>query len=252
MSSATIGLFAAAVGLGFLHGIEPGHGWPVAASAALDRPRKWLWGLAAALVLGIGHLISSIAVVLLFFFAKHYLNLQATNDPTVLPGGVKIAGPLGIIAGLLLIGLGIWELLSTASTQKESDEEISRSSGDSSDHHHERGVDHEHTHQHHDHPDSEEIEKRGLWGIASFAFLLGFIHEEEFQIIALCAGSVLCLELMMAYAVTVIAGIVGMTLLLVAGFHYFEKRVHWMKPYFPHISATILIVMGVGFVTGYF
>jgi len=44
-----LGLLAGAVALGAVHGIEPGHGWPVAAAYALDPtagvadgiPREW-------------------------------------------------------------------------------------------------------------------------------------------------------------------------------------------------------------------
>ncbi|MEF8757801.1 MAG: hypothetical protein V5A33_06160, partial [Halobacteriales archaeon] len=57
-----VGLYLGAVVLGLIHGIEPGHGWPVAATYALDREHKWLSGLAASSILGIGHLISSIAM----------------------------------------------------------------------------------------------------------------------------------------------------------------------------------------------
>ena len=52
---------------------------------------------------------------------------------------------------------------------------------------------------------------------ASCAFVLGFAHEEEFELIALCAGSNYCLERMSVYTATVIVGIVGLTLLLIAG-----------------------------------
>ena len=66
------GLLIGAVLLGAVHGIEPGHGWPVAASYALDQRNKWLSGFAASLLLGTGHLVSSIAMVAVFFYAKAY------------------------------------------------------------------------------------------------------------------------------------------------------------------------------------
>jgi ABC-type nickel/cobalt efflux system permease component RcnA len=50
------GLLLGAVVLGAIHGIEPGHGWPVAASYALDQSNKWGYGLAASLIIGVGHL----------------------------------------------------------------------------------------------------------------------------------------------------------------------------------------------------
>ena len=98
----------------------------------------------------------------------------------------------------------------------------------------------------------DEATDRGLLGIAWFAFLLGFAHEEEFEIIALCAGSTYCLELMSAYALTVIVGIVGLTMLLIAGYEHYEERVEQYTPYLPAFSATVLIVMGIGFIIGVF
>jgi len=98
----------------------------------------------------------------------------------------------------------------------------------------------------------EDATDRGIWGIAWFAFLLGFAHEEEFEIIALCAGSRYCLELMSAYAITVIVGIVGLTMLLIAGYHSYEDRVKQYTPYLPVFSAAVLILMGLGFITGLF
>ena len=66
----------------------------------------------------------------------------------------------------------------------------------------------------------------------------------------LCAGSNYYLELMSVYAITVIIGIVGMTLLLIAGYHNYEEKVKQYTPYLPLFSAIVLIIMGVGFITG--
>ena len=57
---------------------------------------------------------------------------------------------------------------------------------------------------------------------------------------------------MSAYALTVIAGIVGLTMLLIAGYHRSEERVERFTPYFPAFSAVVLIVMGIGFIAGLF
>jgi hypothetical protein len=104
----------------------------------------------------------------------------------------------------------------------------------------------------HSHGSLDEATDRGLLGIAWFAFLLGFAHEEEFEIIALCAGSSFCLELMSAYALTVIVGIVGLTMLLIAGYEHYEETVEQYTPYLPAFSATVLIIMGFGFIVGVF
>lgn len=74
------------------------------------------------------------------------------------------------------------------------------------------------------HADLDEAADRGLFAIAWFAFVLGVAHEEEFEIIAFCAGSISCLKLMTAYALTVIGGIVTLTQLLIGGYEQFEER----------------------------
>ncbi|MFC6763864.1 hypothetical protein [Natrinema soli] len=269
-------LLVGAIALGFVHGIEPGHGWPVAASYALDQSNKWLYGFAASSLIGIGHLISSLAMVGVFFYAKSYFQLTQVNEPISILGAISIGGPVSIVAGVLLIGLGIREYIH----------------GHSHDHGHSHEHEHDHEHDehtegqsaHHDHPPSPGQEyssdgllervktrlggisghshehgtepatdaDRGLFGIAWFAFVLGFAHEEEFEIIGLCAGSAYCLELMTAYALTVIVGIVGLTMLLIAGYQEYEETVERYTPYLPLFSATVLVVMGLGFIAGLF
>jgi ABC-type nickel/cobalt efflux system permease component RcnA len=274
----TLGLLLGAVALGAVHGVEPGHGWPVAASYALDQTNKWLYGFAASFILGVGHLISSIAMVGAFFYAKSYFSLTQINEPLTVLGGIQIGGPVSLVAGVLLIGLGI----------REYHHDHSHGNHDSDHSHQHESPDHEsanhsgHEHSHrdtHDHPQSQDDEglvsrlkhalpfvgghshahessddvaERGLFGIAWFAFLLGFAHEEEFEIIALCAGSNYCLELMSVYAITVIFGIVGLTMLLIAGYQNYEETVKQYTPYLPVFSAAVLIIMGGGFIIGAF
>lgn len=51
-----------------------------------------------------------------------------------------------------------------------------------------------------------------------------------------------------AYALTVVVGIVGLTMALIAGYQHFEQY----TPYLPIFSAVVLTVMGVGVVAGAF
>ncbi|WP_436925483.1 hypothetical protein [Halosimplex amylolyticum] len=269
-----LGLFLGAVALGAVHGIEPGHGWPVAASYALDQTNKWVYGFAASLIIGVGHLISSIAMVGVFFYAKDYFNLTQVNEPMTILGGIEIGGPVSLVAGVLLIALGIREYFHGHSHGSHGDD--GHSDHHSHDHHEleeHSGHSHEQSHSHnhnngpitrlkafvpfagghsHSHDDPEATADRGLLGIGWFAFVLGFAHEEEFEIIALCAGSNHCLELMSAYALTVIAGIVGLTMLLIAGYQHSEEAVEQYTPYLPAFSAAVLAIMGFGFITGVF
>jgi len=277
LHSEALGLFVGAIALGAVHGIEPGHGWPIAASYALDQTNKWVYGFAASLIIGVGHLISSIAMVGVFFYAKDYFNLTQVNEPMTILGGIQIGGPVSLVAGVLLIALGIREYFHGHSHGSQGDD--GHSDHHSHDHHHDldehsshshdpdRSDSHDHTtglitrlkgfipfvgghSRSHDAP--EEAADRGLLGIAWFAFVLGFAHEEEFEIIALCAGSNHCLELMSAYALTVIVGIVGLTMLLIAGYQHSEEKVEQYTPYLPAFSAAVLIIMGFGFITGVF
>ena len=268
---ASVGLFAGAVGLGLVHGIEPGHGWPIAASYALDRSNKWLSGLAASLVIGFGHLVSSIAMVLVFFYLKSYFELTQVNEPIRI-AGVTLGGPVSIAAGVLLLLLAVREYRGHShghSHDHDDDHGDHNDHGDHDDHHDDHDhVDHPHgssgaldriasalpfvggrSHSHRDAPDADE---RGLFGIATFAFALGFAHEEEFEIIALCTGSTYCLELMAVYAVAVILAIVALTLLLIAGYERYESRVERYTAYLPLFSAAVLAIMGLGFVSGIF
>jgi len=263
----TLSLFAGAVALGVVHGAEPGHGWPIAATYALDRKRTWFHGFVASVLLGLGHLVSSIAVVVVFFLAKDYF-------------GLTQLGWVRYVAGVLLIALGIREYYDghTHSHDFGGDEEDdehahSHEEGHSHDHDdghsHEHGVAHEHTighdhthddhdhshghggHEHdHGHLSTEDVDERGLWGIVSAAFVLGFAHEEEFEIIGLCLGSNYCLELMLVYAIAVLVALVALTLLLVAGYERYEDRVAGLAEYFPIISAVVLILIGFGFIVG--
>ena len=262
-------LLVGAVALGFIHGIEPGHGWPVAASYALDQSNKWLYGFAASSLIGVGHLISSLAMVAVFFYAKSYFQLTQVNEPVSILGGISIGGPVNIVAGILLIGLGIREYRHGHIHECDHEHTHGEQTGGHSSHHDNStppstdsssdGVvgwmkarlgSGGHSHEHGTKPDTDA--DRGLFGIAWFAFVLGFAHEEEFEIIGLCAGSTHCLELMTVYALTVIIGIVGLTMLLIAGYQEYEDTVEQYTPYLPLFSAAVLIVMGVGFIIGLF
>lgn len=260
MANGVVGLALGASALGLLHGLAPGHGWAIAASYALDKPNKWFYGAASSLILGIGHLISSIAMVLVYFFALSYFDLTQI-------------GWMNYVAGGLLIALGIWQYFNGHDHTAE--EHDSESDEDTQDHDH--GYSHDRSHAHtnaestgrfarlrqvlpfvgssnhaHSHGSSEEGADRGLYGMAALAFALGFAHNEEFDIIAICTGSTYCLELMALYAISVIISLVGITLVLVAGYERYEDRLERYTEYLPTVTAVILVGMGIGFIAGIF
>ncbi|WP_254547279.1 hypothetical protein [Halomarina pelagica] len=269
MANSVLGLAFGASVLGLTHGLAPGHGWAIAASYALDKPNKWFYAAASSLILGIGHLISSIAMVVVYFWALSYFGL------TQIPW-------MNYVAGTLLIALGIWQYFNghDPTAPDHGSDHSDHPEHDGHDHdHNSHGHDHTRDHGHnysdnksrgwidrvrrivpfvghsnhsHSHDHLEETSDRGLYGMAVLAFALGFTHNEEFDIIAICTGSTYCLELMLLYSLAVITSLVSVTLLLVAGYQRYEDRLEDYAEYLPTFTATILIVMGIGFILGIF
>ncbi|MDG5819608.1 ABC transporter permease [Natronococcus sp. A-GB7] len=272
-----LGLVAGVVLIGFVHGVLPDHGWPIAATYALNRNRRWLAGLVAASILGIGHLISSVVLVLAYFWFSTFAEFAE--------------GPwLRYVAGTLLILLGIHEYRHGGHGLHEHGEDHDHDHGDGHSHEHDaehdHGTDHSHHtnggvdtlesghHTHHDDHDhgadrsllervraalpgggghqhlSEEHAERGLVALGTTALLLGFAHEEPIQILAICVGTEACLELMLVYSLAVIVAIIVPTLLLIAGYEHYRERIERLTPYLPTITAVVLIGMGLAFITG--
>lgn len=242
-----VGLVAGVVAIGFIHGVLPDHGWPIAATYGLNRARTWLYGTLAGLILGVGHLISSVALVLAYFWFSRFAEFAE--------------GPwMRYIAGTMLILLGVHEY---------------HSGGHGAAHSHDHDHDHDHNHDHdnseadsqrgvlsrlsnrlvggrgHRHL-SEEDADRGLLALGTTALLLGFAHEEPIQILAICVGTTVCLELMLIYSLAVIVAILVPTLVLIAGYERHRATVERYTPYFPLLTATVLVGMGLAFIVGIF
>ncbi|MFP8951646.1 ABC transporter permease [Natrialbaceae archaeon A-arb3/5] len=284
-----LGLVAGVVLIGFVHGVLPDHGWPIAATYALNKQRRWLYGALAALILGVGHLVSSVALVLAYFWFSAFAEFAE--------------GPwLRYVAGTLLILLGIYEYRNGGHghghDHLEHDDahghDHNHGHGESHDHshdhdqYHEDGSDQHHTdhehgktdhqtdggdHTHGTHTDSagtrlrdrlrnalpgggghqhlsHEHAERGLLALGTTALLLGFAHEEPIQILAICVGTDACLELMLIYSLAVIIAILLPTLLLIAGYEHHRERIEAVTPYLPTVTAVVLVAMGLAFITG--
>ena len=255
------GLLVGVIALGIVHGVLPDHGWPIAAAYALDRPRKWISGTVAALVLGIGHLISSVALVIAYYGFSTFA--EFAEGPWMKP-----------LAGSLLIALGIYEYFygGHGHVHDHEDDGEHHGHGHDHDHSHSHGHDHDHSHDH-DHEDddegilarirerlfggghqhlTEEHAERGLRTLGVTALVLGFAHEEPIQILAICAGTEFCLELMLIYSLAVILAILAPTLLLIAGYQTHRERIEQYTPYLPTLTAVVLVTVGLGFVVGVF
>lgn len=261
-----LGLVGGVILIGFVHGVLPDHGWPIAATYGLNRSRTWLFGTAAGLILGIGHLISSVALVLAYFWFATFADFAE--------------GPwLRYVAGSMLILLGIHEYRRgghshdhDGHTHDEADHvHVNDDHSHPHDHDH-----HSHPHAHgraHDHRDGndslrgrlrsflpggghhhldETAADRGLLALGMTALLLGFAHEEPLQILAICVGTVYCLELMLVYSLAVIVAILIPTLVLIAGYERHRESVERITPYLPVLTAVVLIGMGSAFIVGIF
>ena len=81
--------------------------------------------------------------------------------------------------------------------------------------------------------------------MATFAFILGFAHEEEFALLALVAGGADAWVLMFTYGISVLAGLVVVTLLGVRIYKYLQRKFIRYQKYLPKIGGAALVVMAV-------
>ena len=280
-----VGLVVGVIVIGLIHGVLPDHGWPIAAMYGLSRSRRWFAGAFAALVLGVGHLISSVALVLAYFWFSSFARFAE--------------GPwLRYIAGGMLILLGVYEYRygGHGGSHHHHDDnhhhgDHGHDHGDHGDHNHDHGDNHHHSHDDHhgghshdDHQDhdhshtsgdstdsgvisrvrsylpgggghrhlDESDAERGLFALGTTALVLGFAHEEPIQILAICVGTEFCLELMLVYSLAVIFAILVPTLVLIAGYERHKETVEAYTPYLPTLTAVVLVGMGLAFILGVF
>ncbi len=214
--------------LGLVHGLEPGHGWPVAMLYSVGKKNPTLSAILSSGIIGLGHLISSIAVVVAYVLLNSWLDFEA-------PWLKYVAA-----AVLLLLAVKLW---------LEKPDQLEKQHGHF--HEHIPEIEHEHEHQHlgqaphtHLHKHTMEI-KLSLWGLASFAFILGFAHEEEFALLALVASGINAWVLMLSYGMAVLIGLVAITVASVKIFRVLRPKLVRYEQYVPKISAGLLVVMAV-------
>jgi nickel/cobalt transporter (NicO) family protein len=227
------------IGFGLSHGINPSHGWPVALLYAIRSRRALLSGIVSSSIIAGAHFMSSIAVVVAYFIIINSLDVQ-------LPGvymryGAAIA--LGILAYIF------W---------KEKHEDLVETQhGHLHDGKDNSTLEHCHTHWHsglgqHSHTHShQERSTPSLKSIIGFAFALGFVHEEEFVILAVAASqSVDPMILIIAYAFSVSAALIGVTVISLKFYQRFQYRMIHYSKYLPKIAALFLIFMSIGIAIG--
>jgi nickel/cobalt exporter len=214
------------VTIGLLHGFEPGHGWPVAVLYSIKRRNAVASATLSSSVIGIGHLASSIAVVVAYVLLQKWLNFEAP--------WIKYVA----VALLLVLAFKLF---------REKVDDLERQHGHS--HPSDPKIEHEHEHEHpgqgwhtHKHKHRAAV-KLSLLGLASFAFILGFAHEEEIALLALVAGGLNAWVLMLAYGVSVVLGLIVATITGVKVYKWFQPRLARYEKYIPKISAGLLVVM---------
>jgi hypothetical protein len=118
-------------------------------------------------------------------------------------------------------------------------------------------LDHYHTHWHtglgdHSHTHFHQVSSNpSLKSMVSFAFVSGFVHEEEFVILAVAASqSVDLILLIVVYAISVSAALIGITIISLKFYLRFQYRIIQYSKYYPKIAALFLIFMSIGFVIG--
>jgi len=220
----------AVVVIGLLHGIEPAHGWPVALFYAASKKRPGFQALLSSGVMAGAHFTSSIAAVVAYLVLSLFIPLS-----------IPI---LKYVASVFLIILAIrfwWS--SSEEAQHGHVHDALQKLEHTHEHNHNRNEVHIHGHTH-------QAKIMTLTGLAGFAFVLGFAHEEEFALLALAVGGVDPLLLIVSYALAVTVSLVGITLVSVRAYGRFKERMRIVERFAPKITALILLALAAAFLLG--
>jgi len=230
------GLLLGVIVFGVLHGINPSHGWTVALLYSMHSRKPMFRSFLSSGILAGAHFVSSIVVVVAYVFVSMFI----TIPQNYLQYGVAIA--LGILAYVFWREKGE-DLIETQHGHLHDNTEQ---------------LEHEHVHWHNGigyHMHVHLHQKRvllSLMALASFAFVLGFAHEEEFVIVTLAVGGINPLMLMIAYASSVAVALIGITMLSVKAYTHIQHRVVQYSKYLPKITGLVLVIMAVSFAIGIF
>lgn len=234
-----ISLFLGVTVFGLLHGVNPSHGWIVAVLYSIRKKRPIISSIISSAIIAGGHFLSSIVVVVAFIFVTTF---------------VKIPIPHSYLNYIVAIALGILAYI----FWKEKSEDLTKTQHGHLHDNLSEIIEHEHQHWHRDSGSHSHIhihQKKviaSLTAIAVFGLVLGFAHEEEFVILSLAVGGVNPVLLMLAYAFSVAASLIGITVLSVKVYRRIQYRIIPYLKYLPKISALVLAVMALGFAVGLF
>ena len=212
--------------IGLLHGLEPGHGWPVAVLYSMNKRNSLVSAAISSGIIGMAHLVSSIVVVASFVLLQQWLDFSAPWLKYV------AAGVLLILAFKLF---------------REKTDGLEKQHGHI--HENQPEIEHEHEHEHpgqgrHTHQHKHTLGTAlSLVGLATFAFILGFAHEEEFALLALVAGGINAWILMLSYGVSVLLGLVAVTVICVKIYKQLQPKLIRFEKLIPKIGAVFLVIM---------
>jgi ABC-type nickel/cobalt efflux system permease component RcnA len=215
--------------IGLLHGLEPDHGWPIAFFYSIRKEKPLIAGLISSSILAFFHFLSSVLSALLYVALESYFNW---------PSWI-----LDIIAAgiLVLLGIMFW-------FEKPEDFETTQ-------HGHLHGnrepMEHEHEHTHINQPPHTHVHTHQksppltLTGLALYAFILGFAHQEGFALLALSISGVDPWLLMIIYGIAVASSMIGITILCVKAFEWISPRLQKISHYIPKVSAIMLFALAI-------
>lgn len=225
--------YVGVVVLGLLHGLEPGHGWPLAVLYSMKRRSPIGSAALSSFIIGIGHLTSAIAVVVAYVLLQKWLNFEA-------PWLKYVAAALLLVLAVKLFREKVDDLERQHGHNHPDNPEIEHMH----EHEHPGGIRHSHKHRH------RAAVALSLLGLASLAFILGFAHEEEIALLALVAGGLNAWLLMISYGVAVLLGLIAATIVGVTLYKRFQPKLTRYEKYVPKISAGLLVVMAALIILG--
>jgi nickel/cobalt transporter (NicO) family protein len=201
--------------------------------------RPFVTGLISSSILASAHFVSSIIVVLAYILVSELIEIP------------QIYLQYGAAIGLGILAVIFWR-------EKSEDYVITQHGhlhNDDIGLNYDASHEHEHWHKdigYHSHEHIHQIRKSpSLKSMTGLAFILGFAHEEEFIILAILAGSGgNPLTIMIAYASAVAVALIGVTLLSLKVYQFFEHKIIYYSKYLPKITAILLAFMAVGFAVG--
>jgi len=216
-------------GIGLTHGLEPAHGWPIALLYSVETKNQNKSGFISSSLIAIAHFISSVAAVIIYIIINQFFDLESFI--------------LSFIAFIILLIMAIISVKNYIIRKGELHLTHSHNErvkdGHDHKHYHEDIGEHTHFHRHF------ENRTLNLKSIVSFAFLLGFAHEEEFALLGLAFAGINPYVLMITYAVGVYLSLVGITLLSIRIFETIKKRVNDIEKYLPLVNFASFLILAI-------